>query len=190
VVAYDFGKRDRVNIEDFGCKNPMRCCCRMVSLSIPMRFRFTKGIHARPVRPCGSRPVKLFSTHLDRVSESYSPATFVSVAKDNPDLGRAGTSYVERKNGTLGQWCKRLTRLTYAFSKSWNGLRAPLLLRFLHDSFCRVHSALRITPAMAAGSRITYGNLPNCWRSGGMHRKIACSDDGDQTIIKAQCSEV
>jgi hypothetical protein len=43
---------------------------------------------------------------------SYSPARFVSVAKDaisgNPDLDRAGTSHVERKNGTLRQWCKRL----------------------------------------------------------------------------------
>ena len=43
--------------------------------------------------------VKLFSTHLDRVSESYSPAKFVSVAKDaisnTPDLDRAGTSHVE-----------------------------------------------------------------------------------------------
>src|SRR5437868_4160037 len=31
--------------------------------------------------------------------------------------------------------------------------------------------------------------LPNCWVSGGIHRKIACSDDGDQTIIEAPHSE-
>ena len=69
-----------------------------------------------------AQEAKLFSTHLDRVSESYMPAKFVSVAKDGvsgiPDLDRASTSHVERKNGTLRQWCKRLTRLTYAFSKS------------------------------------------------------------------------
>jgi len=48
--------------------------------------------------------VKLFSTRLDRISESYSPAKFVSVAKDavtnNPDLDRAGTSHVEQKRNT------------------------------------------------------------------------------------------
>jgi Integrase core domain len=92
---------------------------------------------------------------LQYVSESYSPAKFVSVAKDavsgTPNLDRAGTSHVERKNGTLRQWCKRLTRLTYAFSKSWANLKAALALHFWHYNFARVHSALRITPAMEAG---------------------------------------
>jgi hypothetical protein len=67
------------------------------------------------------------------------------------DENRASTSHVERKNATLRQWCKRLTRLTYAFSKSWANLKAALALHFWHYNFCRVHSALRITPAMAAG---------------------------------------
>jgi hypothetical protein len=83
--------------------------------------------------------VKLFSTHLDRVSESYSPAKFVSVAKatisNTPDLDRAGTSHVERHNGTLRQWCKRLTRLTYAFPKSWANFKAALALHFWHYNF-------------------------------------------------------
>jgi lysophospholipase L1-like esterase len=99
--------------------------------------------------------VKLFSTHLDRVSESYMPAKFVSVAKNvvsgMPDLDRASTSHVERKNGTLRQWCKRITRLTYAFSKSWANFRAALVLHFWHYNFARVHSALRVTPATEAG---------------------------------------
>jgi hypothetical protein len=82
-------------------------------------------------------------------------AKFVCVQKDavsgRPDLDRAETSHVERKNGTLRQWCKRLTRLTYAFSKKWDNLKAALALHFAHYNFCRVHGALRITPAMAAG---------------------------------------
>jgi hypothetical protein len=73
------------------------------------------------------------------VLESYKPAKFVSVAKDvvsrNPDLDRASTSHVERKNGTLRQWCKRLTRLTYAFSKEWDNLKAALALHFARLQF-------------------------------------------------------
>ena len=46
---------------------------------------------------------------------------------------------------------KRLTRLTYAFSKKWDNLKAALALHFAHYNFCRVHGSLRITPAMAAG---------------------------------------
>ena len=69
-----------------------------------------------------SQVVKLFSNRLDRVSEGYKLADFIAVQKDavsgDPDLDRAGTSHVERTNGTLRQWYKRLTRLTYAFSKS------------------------------------------------------------------------
>jgi hypothetical protein len=49
--------------------------------------------------------VKMFSTTTQVVPESYRPAKFVSVGKDaisgNPDLDSAGTSHVERKNGSL-----------------------------------------------------------------------------------------
>ena len=78
--------------------------------------------------------MKLFSNSIQPVPESYRPAKFVAVAKDvvsgDPDLDRAGTSHVERKNGTLSQWCKWLTRLTYAFSKKWDNLNAALALHF------------------------------------------------------------
>jgi hypothetical protein len=46
---------------------------------------------------------------------------------------------------------KRLTRLTYAFSKKWDNLRAALALHFAYYNLCRIHGSLRITPAMAAG---------------------------------------
>ena len=93
-----------------------------------------------------SQAVKLFSTTTQVVPESYKPAKFISVQKDavsgTPDLDRAGTSHVERKNGTLRQWCKRLTRLTYAFSRTWDNLKAALALHFAHYNFCRIHGSL------------------------------------------------
>jgi IS1 family transposase/transposase-like protein len=85
--------------------------------------------------------------------ERYSPGKFVTVEKTEqlgcPDLTRACTSHVERKNGSLRQWCRRLTRLTYAFSKKKENLRAALALHFWYYNFARVHGSLRITPAMA-----------------------------------------
>jgi hypothetical protein len=87
--------------------------------------------------------------------ERYSPGRFVTVEKaamsGMPDLERASTSHVERQNGTLRQWCKRLTRLTYAFSKKWENLKAALVLHFAYYNLCRIHGSLRIIPAMAAG---------------------------------------
>jgi len=87
--------------------------------------------------------------------ERYSPGEFVSVEKTaimgDPNMRRATTSHVERQNGTLRQWCKRLTRLTYAFSKKWENLKAALALHFAYYNFVRIHGSLRVTPAMEAG---------------------------------------
>ena len=62
------------------------------------------------------------------------------------------TIHVERQNRTLRQWCWRLTRLTYAFSKKWENLQAALALHFAYYNFCRMYRILRITPAMEAGT--------------------------------------
>jgi IS1 family transposase/transposase-like protein len=148
VVAWHLGKRDRISTEDFVSKIRWATAPGWFDVSTdafqPYETAIDAGLYDRANH---AQVVKLFSTHLDRVSESYSPAKFVSVAKDavsnNPDLDRAGTSHVERKNGTLRQWCKRLTRLTYAFSKSWDNLRAALALHFWHYNFARVLGATR-----------------------------------------------
>ena len=46
---------------------------------------------------------------------------------------------------------RRFTRLTNAFSKKVENLRAAVSLHFTHYNFVRIHKTLRCTPAMAAG---------------------------------------
>ena len=46
---------------------------------------------------------------------------------------------------------RRITRLTNAFSKKIENLRATVALHFAHYNFMRVHRSLRVTPAMEAG---------------------------------------
>jgi hypothetical protein len=69
----------------------------------------------------------------------------------DPDPEKICTSHIERQNGSLRQWCKRLTRLTHAFSKKWDNLKAALALHFTYYNFCRVHRSIKQTPAMKAG---------------------------------------
>ncbi len=69
----------------------------------------------------------------------------------NPDERHISTSYVERQNLAMRMAIKRFARLTLAFSKKLENLKAALALHFAHYNFVRVHRTLRVTPAMAAG---------------------------------------
>lgn len=68
-----------------------------------------------------------------------------------PDRQRISTSHVERQNLTMRMCIRRLTRLTNAFSRKWENLKAALALYFAYYNFCRVHSTLRVTPAIESG---------------------------------------
>jgi hypothetical protein len=61
------------------------------------------------------------------------------------------TSHVERNNLTIRTFMRRFTRLSLGFSKKLENLAAAVALHVAHYNFCRVHSTLRVTPAMAAG---------------------------------------
>jgi len=85
----------------------------------------------------------------------YSPSEIVSTevvpVMGNPDPERICTSHVERQNLDIRMGMRRMTRLTNAFSKSWDHLRAAYALWFAYFNFCRIHGTLRVTPAMEAG---------------------------------------
>ncbi|HWD26747.1 MAG TPA: DDE-type integrase/transposase/recombinase [Rhizomicrobium sp.] len=61
------------------------------------------------------------------------------------------TSFIERQNLTLRMSQRRLTRLSNGFSKKYENHCAAIALYATHYNFCRVHEALRITPAMQLG---------------------------------------
>ncbi len=85
----------------------------------------------------------------------YSPAnclgTVVGTVSGNPDAAHISTSYVERQNLTMRMAMRRFTRLTNAFSKKVENHAHAVALHFAHYNFCRVHTTLRVTPAMEAG---------------------------------------
>ncbi len=95
-------------------------------------------------------------THLSTEAASrYSPAEVVKTEKrriiGNPLKEFVSTSYVEKQNHTLRMHCRRLTRLTNAFSKKLENFQAAVALNFAYYNFVRTHGAIRMTPAQAAG---------------------------------------
>jgi hypothetical protein len=98
---------------------------------------------------------KHYGEEPQRGEKRYSPANIIRVTIKSllgePKRKDISTSYVERQNLTMRMQMRRFTRLTNAFSKKWENLKASLALHFYHYNFMRIHQSLRVTPAMEAG---------------------------------------
>jgi IS1 family transposase len=98
--------------------------------------------------------VKVYSGD-ETTRERYSPSEIVEAipipVMGRPEAHRISTSHVERQNLTVRMHLRRFTRLTNAFSKKLENMKAALSLYFAWYNFCRIHSSLRVTPAMASG---------------------------------------
>jgi hypothetical protein len=97
--------------------------------------------------------VKSYSEGRKPVREGYMPATVVK-CDPRPIIGNPGritTSHIERFNLTTRMCVRRMARLTNAFSKRLENLKAAIALHIAYYNFCRIHKTLRVTPAMQAG---------------------------------------
>jgi hypothetical protein len=110
--------------------------------------------------------VKEYASPAREDQRRYSPATLVAVYKSVvnglPNPAKVCTSYIERANLTMRLHCKRLARLTLAFSKKFENFRAAVALHLAYYNLVKTHGSLRCTPAMAAGierSHLTVENL-------------------------------
>jgi len=156
ILAWHLGKRDQIATDDFISKLRTATADSRFQISTdgfrPYIYAIDAGLSDRVDY---SQVVKVYGKPEDGREARYSPGEVTEIKKTpvlgNPDMKRSCTSHIERQNGSLRQWCKRLTRLTYAFSKKWENLQSALALHFAYYNFVRIHSALRVTPAMAAG---------------------------------------
>jgi IS1 family transposase len=90
----------------------------------------------------------------------YSPPDVMKVKRipvaGSPVVDLISTSHVEKQNHTLRMHCRRLTRLTNAFSKKLENFKAAVALHYAYYNFVKSNIAIRCTPAMAAGVTNTF----------------------------------
>jgi IS1 family transposase len=152
VPSFRVGKRDRETTEAFVSDLASRLSGR-VQLSSDMMRYYTAAIE----RSFGGNVdygqiVKHYEAEQIGPGR-YSPPDVVSVERRQV-TGRPkyiSTSHVERVNLSVRMQMRRYTRLTNAFSKRVDNLRAAVALHFAHYNLARIHSSLRMTPAQAAG---------------------------------------
>ena len=153
IVAWHLGRRTTEDTEIFTEK---------LNQATTGRFQLTTdGMEAYPdavslslgTRVDYAQVIKTYQ--YAQTDRKYSPSTkTLNITKrkviGKPKLSRATTSHIERQNLTMRMTIRRLTRLTNAYSKKWENLNHALAIYFAYYNFCRSHSSIRCTPAMAA----------------------------------------
>lgn len=158
IPAYTVGKRDRKTTYEF---------LQSVHDRLAEEHRFqlsTDGFHfyERGVEDVFAgqadfaQVIKLYGDYGQHdAAGKYSPSpiteTIIKIRDGRPDPAHICTSHVERQNLTIRMSIRRFTRLTNAFSKKRDNLKAACALHFAYYNLCRVHQTLRCTPAMEAG---------------------------------------
>jgi transposase-like protein/IS1 family transposase len=156
VITWHLGKRTLKDATEFAKKLEVATVGRFQLTTdafrgYPDALAFTLG-----TRIDFARLVKVYKQPAEGGGERrYSPADIIRAIPTpewgNPDPEKICTSHVERQNLNIRMAMRRFTRLTNAFSKKWENLRAALALYFAYYNFCRIHSAIRCTPAIEAG---------------------------------------
>jgi len=154
VPCFKVGKRDAETAQAFVCDLSGRLANR-VQISTDALAAYVEAIE----KGFGGNVdygqiVKTYASEKPLPASSrYSPPEIVKVSKTiingNPEPWNVSTSYIERQNLTLRMHCRRLTRLTNAFSKKLENFNAAVGLHFGYYNLVKVHRSIRMSPAMA-----------------------------------------
>jgi IS1 family transposase len=159
IPSFIVGKRDAYHANAFMSDLATRLAHRPQITSDALRA-YPEAVERAFGAECDfAQYVKTYSvSHLGNFKEAatrYSPAEVIAtekiVVQGDPDMKQVSTSHVEKQNHTLRMHCRRLSRLTNAFSKKLENFQAAIALHMAYYNLCKVHGAIRATPAMEVG---------------------------------------
>ncbi len=158
IIAYRIGHRTQIDADEFMLDLAGRITSR-VQLTSDGHTTYLNAVenafgcdvdYAQLVKSYGQAGEKHRSAEA-----KYSPPR-INGAKKTPIIGLPArehitTSHVERHNLTIRMGMRRFTRLTNAHSKKIGYHVASVAMFFMFYNYCRVHSTLGTTPAIASG---------------------------------------
>lgn len=155
IVSFHTGKRDNDNT-DFFVHDVARRVEGRIQITTDAFHPYPDAIRRYLLERLDyAVMVKHFATPLGQVEAKrrYSPAPFLGVSvrvkAGNPRRDRICTSHVERQNLTVRHFNKRFARLSLGYSKTLENHRYALALFVCAYNFCKVHSTMGCTPAVA-----------------------------------------
>ncbi|OGP50372.1 MAG: hypothetical protein A2Y79_11665 [Deltaproteobacteria bacterium RBG_13_43_22] len=154
IPAYRVGKRDLPTVQAFMDDLGSRLANR-VQLSSDKLRAYVEAVETTFGRDIDYGQIVKSYEAEPKGPGRYSPPRVISALKQyivgNPEWNKICTSHIENSNLLMRMQMRRLTRLTNAFSKKLENLKAAVSLHFAHYNFVRIHGTLRVTPAMEAG---------------------------------------
>jgi len=156
IIAYRTGKRDMENTDQF-VQDLRQRVIGAPEISTdgfhPYKVAIRDAFNGKASHGVIVKTYSVTNLAVKDAARRYSPAEVVAVSREVESglPSYISTSYVERQNLTLRMTQKRFARLTNGFSKKLTNHAAAVSLYVSHYNLCRVHEALRTTPAVALG---------------------------------------
>lgn len=156
IISYRTGKRDTENTDLF-VQDLRQRVIGAPEISTdgfhPYKMAIRDAFNGRAHHGVIVKTYSVTNLAVKEAARRYSPAEVVAVSREVESgmPANISTSYVERQNLTLRMTQKRFARLTNGFSKKLDHHAAAVSLYVAHYNLCRVHEALRTTPAVALG---------------------------------------
>jgi len=157
IVGYRVGQRTAVDAYDFMQDVAARLTNRVQLTTDNYKVYLNAVDYAFGVDVDFATLEKHYGSYVTNGSAAhrYTPAKITGMKAatitGSPDRKHISTSYVERQNLTMRMHMKRFARLGNGFSKKIEMHAHSVALHFMYYNFCRVHTTLRVTPAMEAG---------------------------------------